>query len=606
MSTINSTDWLYLAVPLGMYCAVVLALFAFGREDGKDWNPLVIFFKQISWSLQRLTGLPGWSAAGAMSGLFVLGLAAFGLYWDVAWHIDLGRDKSLFTPSHTMILVGLGGMVYASIISIVFATIEEADVGVRWSGLRIPWSAIALGALGLGGAAAFPLDELWHRAYGVDVTLWSPTHLQLVAGGGLGPMAVWLMLREGKAQGQPPGASKAGLTVFGRGIEYTAFGAILVGLSAVQGEFDFGVPQFQVLYLPLLIAAAAGISLVAARLALGPGGAIGAVIAFLVVKGTIALLVAPVLGHTFPRFPLYLASALAVEAVAWVLGTEPRLRFTLVAGAAIGTAGLIGELGWIVLSGWSAAGTSSELLVKVAVLGPLTAVAAAVLGAALGRSADPTVGERADRGHIPVALAGGAVVVLVAAMAYPLPRNVGPVEAVIALDRQGDEARVELTVVPADAAAEATAFGIVAWQGGGRVSASLDEVGPGRYVSSRTVPVTGSWKTMVGLQRGDEVMAAPIYLPADPEIGEPEVPAVDRRTPFVRNTTILLREAKSGPSDAAIAAYTGVAFVATMWFAVLALAISRVRRNDKSDPAGGTFPPAVQAPPPTARALAWR
>ena len=37
-------------------------------------------------------------------------IAVIGFYWDVAWHIDFGRDtKNLFTPPHVMILVGLWG-----------------------------------------------------------------------------------------------------------------------------------------------------------------------------------------------------------------------------------------------------------------------------------------------------------------------------------------------------------------------------------------------------------------------------------------------------------------------------------------------------------------
>ena len=95
-----------------------------------------------------------------------------------------------------------------------------------------------------------------------------------------------------------------------------ALGAILVGLSCFEGEFAFGVPQFQVLYLPVLIAAATAFTLVVARVALGPWGAIKALVAYLIVRGAVALIVWGPLHHTFPRFPLYLASAVVVEAVA--------------------------------------------------------------------------------------------------------------------------------------------------------------------------------------------------------------------------------------------------------------------------------------------------
>ena len=48
-------------------------------------------------------------------------------------------------------------------------------------------------------------------------------------------------------------------------------GGFLIGLSTFQAEFDFGVPQFDLLFQPLLIALAACIALVSARLWGGRG-----------------------------------------------------------------------------------------------------------------------------------------------------------------------------------------------------------------------------------------------------------------------------------------------------------------------------------------------
>ncbi|HVE46256.1 MAG TPA: hypothetical protein VNA57_05875 [Acidimicrobiales bacterium] len=597
-------DWVYVVSPFWLYGIIVLALLAFGSNE-EATNPVTIFFKRISTSLETATGYPAWSMAGALTGLTFLAVAAMGLYWDVAFHIDNGRDKDLFTPSHVMILLGLGGLVWSAGTAVVFASIDKAAVRLRLGPVRLPWSAVALAGLGIGGVAAFPLDDLWHQAYGIDVTLWSPTHLQLVAGGGLGPIAVWLMIREGRREWSGRGSP----TVLGRIIEVTTFGAILTGLSTFQGEFDFGVPQFQALYFPILVAVAAAVSLTAARIALGAGGAVLAVIGFLVLRGVLALLVGGSLNHTVPRFPLYIAGALAVEAVAWFLGTDRRLRFAAVAGVAVALFELVGESIWVDLSGWG--DPSASLLPKALVFSTLAAVAGAVIGTALGGAADSTNSDGAGvddavagQRRVPAAALALAGVGLVAAMAYPLPRNVGPVDAVISLQRTGtgDEALATVTLDPPDAAESATLFGIVSWQGGGRVSAELREVGPGRYVASRPVPVTGSWKSMVGLQRGSQVMAAPIYLPADPEIGAPAVPALaERRVAFSRNTDILLREAKDGPAWPAIAAYLGVAVVASMWLYLLGLAVVRIGRRDTED-SGDAGPslrqPAPPVPPP--------
>lgn len=574
-------DWMYLGALLSIYAVCVLALFGAGRADF-TLNPLTFFFRQIADSLRRLTGFPGWSMAGALTGLLMLLIAVIGFYWDVAWHIDHGRDKDLFTPPHVMILVGLGGLVFAGAISAVFAKID---------GARLPWSAVTLAFMGGGAVVAFPIDDMWHEAYGLDLTLWSPPHLQLVAGGALATLAVLLLLAEGLPGARP--------TFVGRAVVVMAAGAALVGLSIFQAEFDFGVPQFQVVYLPVLVAIAAGLGLVLARVSLGRGGALKAVLAFLVLRGVVALLVGGALNHTVPRFPLYLAAAVAVEATGYWIGTERRLRFAVVSGMLVGTVGLAGEIVLVAVLHWFP--VSAAVLPKAAVLSVLAAVAATVVGAGLSRAQavaplrDPGLGRRPPERH---AVVGGSVgapavvlglVALALVLAYPLPREVGAVQALIRLEPVGALANVEVELQPADAAVDASAFGVVSWQGGGRVMAELRQVGPGRYRSSRPVPVTGTWKSMVGLQRGNQVMAAPIYLPADDKIGASAIPALPtRQVAFVRNTDILLREAHGGPTWPAAAAYSGLALVVAGWLALFALNVARLSASPApSTPSGG-------------------
>src|SRR5207245_426407 len=43
---------------------------------------------------------------------------------------------------------------------------------------------------------AAPIDDLWHRLFGLDVTLWSPPHLLGLAGGVLNAAAGWVIARE--------------------------------------------------------------------------------------------------------------------------------------------------------------------------------------------------------------------------------------------------------------------------------------------------------------------------------------------------------------------------------------------------------------------------
>src|SRR5947208_8583917 len=83
-------------------------------------------------------------------------------------------------------------------------------------------------------------------------------------------------------------------------------GAFLIGLSTLQGEFDFGVPQFRQLYHPVLIMLAASIALVAVRLRSGRGGALMAALFFLALRGGLTVLIGPGLGRSTLHFPLYL------------------------------------------------------------------------------------------------------------------------------------------------------------------------------------------------------------------------------------------------------------------------------------------------------------
>lgn len=561
-------DWFYVVAPFLFYLAVVYVLCAMGRSEKK--NILPQFFDRISNSLHRATGYPGWAMAGALSGLLVLLVAAMGLYWDVAWHVDLGRDELLLNPSHTMILLGLGGLMYAAAIAVTFASLDKADTGIKYKSLVIPWSAVALFALGLGGVASFPFDELWHRAYGIDVTLWSPTHLQLLGGGGFATIAVWMMIAEG-ARGSTPSKT-------GRFIHIMAAGACLMGITIFQGEFEFLVLQFQMAYYPILVMLSAGFVLVAARIAMGPWGALKTTLFYLGVRGFLIWIVSGALNHTVTGFATYLVPALCVEGAAFIAKPENRLKFALTAGVLLGTVGLAAELAWPPLSGWME--VTPALLPKAVPLAFVAAIAASLIGARFGRVFDPT--DDPQRATLPKGVVPAAIVAVIVALAIPLPRQAGDVEVTTRLvDRQGDTAKIEVVLDPPNAAENYTVFGVGSNQGGDPVVSSrmIPQGEEGRYISENRHPLSGDWKTSVALYRGNEVMAAPVYLPADPEFGAPEVQALDERTSkFSVITDITLREtlAFDGPVWPSVVAYTEILFVLISWILIFALAERRI------------------------------
>jgi len=57
-------------------------------------------------------------------------------------------------------------------------------------GYHLAWWGIALTII------AAPIDDLWHRLFGIDVTLWSPPHLLGLAGAQINSLACLLIARE--------------------------------------------------------------------------------------------------------------------------------------------------------------------------------------------------------------------------------------------------------------------------------------------------------------------------------------------------------------------------------------------------------------------------
>ncbi len=349
-------------------------------------------------------------------------------------------------------------------------------------------------------------------------------------------------------------------------------GGFMLGLSTFQGEFDFGVPQFRMVFAPMLVMLAAGVGLVAVRSWAGRGAALGAVAFFLAVRGVLALLVGPVLGQATPHFPLYVVEALAVEAIA--LRVRRPLAFGLASGVAIGTVGLAAEWGWS--HAWAVLPWPASLLGTGAVLGFAMAVAGALLGAWIGArlSVEPVSASASLRAG---AVIGAAVIAGCVVLALHSPPQRG-LRATVALAPAGPgtvEASVRLS--PRDAADGALWFTATAWQGGGLVVDRLRRVGEGRYRSTQPLPVHGDWKTLLRLHRGSALMAVPVYLPDDPAIPARGLAAPPRFTrAFVSDRTILQRERKPAGAGITAVAYGVVITIALALLLTLAWGLHRL------------------------------
>ena len=587
----------------GTVVGIALTLIAFA-VGGLHRSRRISGLHKLAAYSERVSGLPGWAALPAAVAGISLQTALFGFWWDVATHIDNGRDEGAFgNLAHWPILLGLGGLALAGFLAVVLGCDENERTAVK---LRGGWTAPLGGVLLLAGGAfalaGFPLDDTWHRLFGQDVTLWGPTHVLMIGSASLATLGVWVLLVEGRRSNRRTElrAGSSGPTGLAALIDRlrgpSIAGGFLIGLSTLQGEFDFGVPQFSMLLHPVMLMVAAGCGLVAARIVLGRGGALKAVAFYLLLRVVMTAIVAGPFDLSVQHFPLYLAEALLVEPVAWRLGTDRPLRFGLAAGALIGTVGLAAEWGWTHV--WMPIPWPETLLPEAAILGFASAMGAAVIGAYIGGSLrDPDAPKRLGPGWV-AAVAG---LVVFACIAYPIPKRESiDARAQVTLQEIGGEQRMANATVrltPESAADDAVWLTATAWQGGGLVVNRLEEVSPGVYRTTEPLPLHGEWKSLIRLSDGRSLEAIPVYLPEDPAIPAAEVPApASFEREFVSDKSILQREAKEGSAWLTVPAHLLLLLIIGGEIAALTWGVRRLRMTRPSDDTPPVAPESVPEP----------
>jgi hypothetical protein len=108
-----------------------------------------------------------------------------GVYWDISWHMSIGRD-TFWTPAH--LLIQAGGLIagissgYVALKTTFKGTPDQRAASVSFWGFRAPlgaWMAVwGCGAM----LTSAPFDNWWHNAYGLDVRIISPPHVLLAIG----------------------------------------------------------------------------------------------------------------------------------------------------------------------------------------------------------------------------------------------------------------------------------------------------------------------------------------------------------------------------------------------------------------------------------------
>ncbi len=562
---------------------------------------------RISAAAKRQTGLPGWTVIPYLVAVIALAIAGVGFVWDVSLHLDAGRDPGPFAnPSHYMLIVGTVLFVTAGWLAVVMPKDREAgDAAVRitdnWWAPAGGVAMLACGSLALTGFAA---DDVWHRLFGQDVTLWGPTHLMMITGGLLVLFSSFVLMREGMRTVRRPrtreekrAAVAAGERKSVAGLVSTGMllGGALTGMTiAYQQEFSYGFPQFRLLYHPILIAFSAGVVLTAARTLYGRGGALIACAGSIATSAVLTLAVKYGFGQITLHFPLYIAAALLVEFAGVVALPRGRYWFAGVSALLLGTLGTLAEYGWSHV--WMPLPWPAHLLPVAIACSLVAAGCGAILGTFFGTTltAQPDsrlLGRRAAFAPL------GAIAVFTVLIAVLIPQHAptGLTASVRLTDAPSSQGRlVNATVTYGDKTFGNGADWAVgmAWQGDGHATtAPLRRVAPGVWTTTRPLPVGGTWKTALRVHKGDVMGSVPVYMPADAALGLSATPALPEFTrPVVMDRRMMQRERRSEVPGWLFG--LGAAVVAAMTIALILLLGWALLRVARGGPLAGVAQPA--------------
>jgi hypothetical protein len=562
---------------------------------------------------ERQWGVPSWVALSGEIASVSLIVALLGMYWDISLHIDQGRDPGpLANPAHYLILFGLFGVFVAGFLSIIMGDERGGSSMIkRASTWKIPIGGVLLFACASFSLLGFPLDDGWHRIFGQDVTLWGPTHLMLFGGAGMTLIGRATLLVEGQRAARRDG-TKGEAGVVGRRLmnfqRAGLIGGFLIGMSTFQGEFDFGVPQFQMVFHPMLIAWAAGIALVTARVWAGRGAAITAVLFFIVIRGIVSIFVGPIMGEVLPHFPLYIVEGLLVEAVAFAISPRKPIQFGVACGVAIGTIGFAAEYLWSHI--WMPLPWPSSLLPEGLIWAIVAGISGGLLGGLIGAALNSDRQLFPRRGVKPALAVGFIAIFAMVAYGLHVNNNANGATAQFQLHNvdggtPGRYVQGRVTLDPRTAADHSKWVTVTAWQGRGKLVVNrLKKLSEGVYETTQPIPVHGDWKALLRVHKGDSILGAPIYLPEDKAI--PGAHLVRAQTSMTRPITsdhkILQRESKSASGILPKFAYGGVLAIALALCALMAWGLARLARDgDASTPDEQPLPDRAWIQRPTTR-----
>ncbi|MCW2998253.1 MAG: hypothetical protein JWN65_1802 [Solirubrobacterales bacterium] len=497
----------------------------------------------------RLMGGEPWAALPMTVASVGLIAGGFGVFWDIALHIDVGRDEGpLANPSHYPILFALYSIFAAGMLSIALHERAERPAPRAITlpgGFSAPIGGALLLLCGVFALSGFPMDDMWHRMFGQDVTLWGPTHLIMINGAILSPPILAILALESK-QARGGHALDGAARSFGETITRAFIpGAMLFSIAFWATEFDWGVPQYRMVWQPLLLSLAGAFALVAGRLWLGRGGAVVTFVFYAVSRGLMELMLVG-LDQTAPTMPIFVVEALIIEAICWHgMPQRSPVRVGVLAGLVCGTAGFAAQYVW--MAEFSPQPWTTSILAEGIPTAVVAGIAGGVLGGLLGSAMRGTLPARPVRRR--AAFASSAAIVALAVNALWLSNATGVRTDVTLEPVAGTGVRtayVTAKVTPASAAQDNAWFNALTWQTGGkRVVARMRQRADGTWRSDRPVPLGGEGKSLLRLHKGRSMLGIALYLPSDPAIPRAGVVRPDRfSAPLMPDNRLMQTERK--------------------------------------------------------------
>src|SRR3954463_4188335 len=127
---------------------------------------MVQLAERVIRSPERVAGMPARYIAPVLIASVSLQVAVLGMYWDIGYHIDHGRDQGVLTLPHLLIVAGLQGLFVSVVLhGLMPGPRARGERVVPGFGLSLApggWQALACSSIALLG---FPLDAAWHALF---------------------------------------------------------------------------------------------------------------------------------------------------------------------------------------------------------------------------------------------------------------------------------------------------------------------------------------------------------------------------------------------------------------------------------------------------------